>query len=174
MRRLVRHRQTKGARMLPLPRGRWRAVEPGQRVADRHREAVGTIMARLYIKTALDLSATRMPTWPSSHRAVARLPIAVAVPSKPPSTKSSSSTWRPTSRSQGKRNRGRTTIRPLGSSRSGLQPNLEKKDSEPDSSAIPGSAYHSFGVGSPRSANDRCWPYAAAGGWGRQWPVLAG
>jgi len=48
----------------------------------------------------------------------------------------------------------------LGSSRSGLQPDPGSKDPAPDRSAIPGSAFEFFGVGSPRTANDRSWPLA--------------
>jgi len=48
----------------------------------------------------------------------------------------------------------------LGSSRSGLQPDPGSKDPAPDRSAIPGSAFEFFGVGSPRTANDRSWPTA--------------
>jgi len=53
----------------------------------------------------------------------------------------------------------------LGSSRSGLQPDPGSKDPAPDRSAIPGSAFEFFGVGSPRTANDRSWP--TAGVWDR-------
>ncbi len=40
--------------------------------------------ALLHIKTALGLSATQTPTWPSSHRDAEPLPIAATVPSKSP------------------------------------------------------------------------------------------
>ncbi len=56
----------------------------------------------LYIKSAHDLAAKRMPAWPPSHRDAGQSLTAVAVLSKPPCTKSSSSTWRPTSRSPGR------------------------------------------------------------------------
>jgi len=59
-------------------------------------------MTMLYIKTAAELAAKRMPTWPSRHRDADLPHTAAAIPSKPPSTRSSSSTWRPISRSQGK------------------------------------------------------------------------
>lgn len=58
-----------------------------------------------YIKTIPDLAAARIPTWPSCQRDVARFPIAVPVPSRPPFTRSNSGTWRPNSRAA-EHNRG--------------------------------------------------------------------
>lgn len=78
-----------------------------------------SIMARLYVKIVDESTVTRMPTCPPSHRDVARSPIAAAIPSRPSLTRSSSSTWRATLRSQGETTRTVSACRPMWSVSSG-------------------------------------------------------